>query len=67
MSRSSIIVASLKRKGFDKSRSSNGSARVGCSQCEALVINGTACHETGCPNANTGRRSRLVGCGDFEP
>ena len=24
--------------------------KVRCSQCEALVINGIACHETGCPN-----------------
>jgi hypothetical protein len=22
-----------------------------CNQCEALVINGVLCHETGCPNA----------------
>lgn len=25
--------------------------RIRCSQCEALVINGTPCHEAGCPNA----------------
>jgi hypothetical protein len=23
---------------------------VKCDQCEALVINGVACHEAGCPN-----------------
>jgi hypothetical protein len=23
-----------------------------CDQCEALVINGVYCHETGCPNAH---------------
>jgi hypothetical protein len=23
---------------------------AGCDQCEALVINGVFCHETGCPN-----------------
>lgn len=23
-----------------------------CSQCEALVINGIFCHETGCPNSH---------------
>ena len=23
----------------------------GCDQCEVLSINGTACHETGCPNS----------------
>jgi hypothetical protein len=24
--------------------------RIRCSQCDALVINGRPCHETGCPN-----------------
>jgi hypothetical protein len=24
--------------------------KVKCDQCEALVINGCACHEQGCPN-----------------
>lgn len=33
--------------GFDLSTG----ARVRCSQCEALVINGTPAHEHGCPNA----------------
>ena len=23
-----------------------------CDQCEALMINGVFCHETGCPNTN---------------
>ena len=23
-----------------------------CNQCEALMINGVFCHETGCPNRN---------------
>ena len=23
-----------------------------CSQCEAMMINGIYCHETGCPNSN---------------
>ena len=23
---------------------------VSCNQCEALMINGVFCHETGCPN-----------------
>lgn len=27
------------------------SYRVWCNQCEALAINGTPCHETGCPNS----------------
>jgi len=25
--------------------------RVHCDQCQLLSINGTACHETGCPNS----------------
>lgn len=25
-------------------------ARIRCNQCEALMINGVFCHETGCPN-----------------
>ena len=41
----------LKKMGFDKSRkSSGGYNKVACSQCQAMVINGTACHERGCPN-----------------
>lgn len=27
------------------------SYRIGCSQCEAMAINGMPCHETGCPHA----------------
>lgn len=45
-------------RGFDNSRISYADddeqidgVRVRCSQCEALTINGIACHETGCPNA----------------
>ena len=26
-------------------------ATIHCDQCEALMINGVFCHETGCPNA----------------
>ena len=25
--------------------------RIHCNQCEALMINGVFCHETGCPNS----------------
>lgn len=39
------------RLGFDKSHvSDDGGVHVGCSQCDALVINGMATHEHGCPN-----------------
>lgn len=42
----------LRTLGFDRTtyNRSTDSYRVRCSQCEALVINGTPCHETGCPN-----------------
>jgi len=36
--------------GFDRSTKDGPYIRVRCSQCEALVINGSPCHETGCPN-----------------
>ena len=47
--------ARLWRQGFDRCSSSAGSmyVRVGCSQCEALCVNGVACHETGCPRARS--------------
>lgn len=44
----------LKAQGFDRSvragRVGLESIHVACSQCEALVINGVPCHETGCRN-----------------
>ena len=42
----------LRRDGFDLSTydRSSGVYRVRCSRCEAAVINGMACHESGCPN-----------------
>lgn len=40
------------RIGFDLTRrTDDGTLRLGCSQCDAIVIMGTPCHETGCPNA----------------
>jgi hypothetical protein len=45
------IKRGLLRKGFDKSyKTKQGGYKVVCSQCEAMVINGVACHEIGCPN-----------------
>ena len=36
--------------GFsDSSEDGEGYMRVRCNSCSALVINGTPCHETGCP------------------
>lgn len=45
-------------KGFDKTiffpetEDSDPRIRIGCSQCSAAIIQGVACHETGCPNQN---------------
>lgn len=45
----------LRREGFDLSTyyRSQGETyyRPRCSQCQVLVIQGVACHETGCPNS----------------
>jgi len=45
-------VQRLRDAGFDTSYviPFEHAWKVRCSQCEALVINGIACHETGCPN-----------------
>lgn len=45
-------IQKLHDAGFDKSyyKQETCTWRVGCSQCEACVINGLPCHETGCPN-----------------
>jgi hypothetical protein len=45
--------------GFDRSKQydEDDYVTVRCSGCDALVINGTPCHETGCPN---GRRAAAV-------
>jgi len=46
-------LSRVKARGFDRSTSTRTvppAVAVSCSQCEALVINGMATHETGCPN-----------------
>lgn len=47
----------LRGQGFDETTCDGreGTIRPRCSQCEVAVINGVACHETGCPNARRGR------------
>ena len=49
------LAARLRSLGFDQSCVTRGdtgrSVSVSCSQCDALVINGIATHESGCPNA----------------
>jgi hypothetical protein len=44
------ILNALLDGGFDLSAIGDGSVHIGCSQCEALAINGVACHEHNCPN-----------------
>ena len=44
-------LETLENLGFDNSsENDDGTVSVACSGCDALVINGTACHERGCPN-----------------
>lgn len=57
------MLASLQAQGFDLSKRNGKSYSIGCSQCAALVINGTPCHETGCPNV----RDECCGCSNDVP
>lgn len=52
-SRKARLVRKLKARGFDLTSGVRGSdtVYVRCSRCEALVINGIAAHERGCPNS----------------
>lgn len=46
-------LEAILRQGFDRSTHTFGRPNlisVACSQCQACVINGVACHETGCLN-----------------
>ena len=58
------VLDSLCDRGFDNATVVDGDegadvdgadhayyVQLGCSQCEALAINGMATHETGCPNS----------------
>lgn len=59
------LLERLHGEGFDFSQvytddDGNEAVSVRCSQCSALVINGVACHETGCPN----QRRMLAGWDD---
>ena len=52
----SPAVKRLHAAGFDLSYAVDKRyQRVRCSQCEALVINGVATHERGCPNQRQAR------------
>lgn len=44
-------LQALIERGFDNCTVRDSvSIKIRCSQCQATVINGVACHETGCPN-----------------
>lgn len=51
------FIQKLREQGFDRSGHVPGAKEwwVRCSSCEAAVVNGVACHETGCPNQVTAR------------
>lgn len=50
MASNSDLLESLIDQGFTVSYlTDEDSIRVKCEQCQATVINGMACHETGCP------------------
>ena len=64
--RSSGRVKALWARGFDQSRQTlpgSSTIHVSCSQCQALVINGVACHETGCPHDT----HECAGCNEIIP
>ena len=53
----SSMLRSVLARGFDRSRQSRDDlgrwergVDLRCSQCAAVGISGSACHETGCPN-----------------
>jgi hypothetical protein len=58
-------LATLFALGFDESAHVpfTKQFKVRCSQCEALVINGVPCHETGCPHAT----HECAGCSNIIP
>lgn len=46
-----LTLDDVENLGFDNSRLMPfKGVTVGCSQCQAVCVNGTPCHETGCPN-----------------
>ena len=61
-----MTLDKLQALGFDASAHAFGRVNllsVACSQCQALVINGTATHERGCRNA----MRECNGCSAFIP
>lgn len=58
-------LAVLRHRGFDRSYHIpfTKEFKVLCSACSPTVINGTPCHERGCPNQGHECRE----CGDYVP
>jgi hypothetical protein len=56
-------TANVELLGFDRSVRNGLSLTVGCSRCDALVINGVPCHELGCRNA----MHECAGCNVYVP
>ena len=59
-----VMLERLEREGFDNSRVSGAhTVRIGCTACDAIAIQGVACHESGCPNA----QKECAGCNELVP
>lgn len=59
-----MTLEELIAQGFECSESGgDGQISVRCNSCEALVINGTPCHERGCPEA----KHECAGCNELIP
>jgi len=61
---SDSLGTKLRRQGFDlatyvRTGPGTGYYRIRCSRCQALVVNGTATHERGCPNRPEVARSGI--------
>lgn len=57
-------IQELEAKGFDACGPlDTGGVRVGCTRCDALVINGVPCHESGCVN----QMRECSGCSNLIP
>ena len=54
------LLRKLQSEGFDKCYElESGGVKVRCAQCEALVVQGIAIHEHGCPNEKKNRRQHI--------
>jgi len=58
-SKATQLAAKWRQQGFDKTHVEDGYCVVQCSQCQAVVINNTPCHEEGCPNAHKTQHARV--------